>query len=175
MDGFRALAYVDGGKCELVSRKGNVYKSFAPLRTTLAGLRRQAILDGEIACLDACGKSQFYELLRRRGDPIFYAFDVLWLDGEDMRARPTLERKLILEELVRDRAGILYARHFPHCGVDVFRLVCEQDLEGIVAKHTLAPYGSEQMPWIKVLNANYSQREGRRELFEKKRAVAVGP
>ena len=73
---------------------------------------------------------------------------MLWLDGEDMRARPTLERKLLLEELVRDRAGILYARHFARRGVDRFRIVCKQDLEGIVAKHTLAPYGSEQMPWI---------------------------
>ena len=165
MDGFRALAYIDCGRCELVSRTGNVYKSFAPLSSTLAGLGRQAILDGEIVCLDAAGKPQFYDLLRRHGDPILYAFDVLWLDGEDIRSRPTLERKLILEELVRDCAGILYARHFSGRGVDLFRLVCEQDLEGIVAKHTLAPYGSEQMPWIKVLNPNYSQREGRRELF----------
>ena len=155
MDGFRALAYIDAGQCQLVSRKTNVYKSFAPLCSTLAALGRQAILDGEIACLDACGKPQFYKLLQLRGDPIFYAFDVLWLDGEDMRTRPTLERKLVLEDLVRDRAGIPYALHFQCRGVDlfrVFRLVCEQDLEGIVAKHTLAPYGSEQMPWIKVLN-----------------------
>ena len=71
MDGFRALACIDGGKCELVSRKGNVYKSFAPLSSTLARLGRRVILDGEIACLDACGKPQFYELLRLRGDPIF--------------------------------------------------------------------------------------------------------
>ena len=97
MDGFRALASIDGGQCQLVSRKGNVYKSFSTLCSTLAGLGRQTILDGEIACLDACGKPQFYEQLWRRGDPIFYAFDVLWLDGEDMRARPTLERKLTLE------------------------------------------------------------------------------
>ena len=87
MDGFRALAYIDEGQCQLVSRKGNIYNSFAPLCSTLAGLGRQAILDGEIACLDSCGKPQFYDLLRRRGDPIFYAFDVLWLDGEDLRSR----------------------------------------------------------------------------------------
>ena len=145
-----------------------MYKSFAPLCSTLAGLGRQAILDGEIACLDSCGKPQFYELLRRRGEPIFYAFDVLWLDGEDLRVRPTLERKLIFEELVRDRAGILYARHFVRRGVALFRIVCKQDLEDIVAKHTWAPYGSAEMPWIKALNPNYSQREGRRELFEKR-------
>ena len=171
MDGFRALAYIDSGKCELVSRKGNVFKSFAPLCAELAKLERSVILDGEIVCLDSVGKPQFYDLLRHRRDPIFYAFDVLWLDGEDLRSQQTLERKLILKELVRNQTSILYARHFVKRGIDLFRVVCEQDLEGIVAKHCLAPYGSEEMPWIKVLNPNYSQREGRRELFDKRRAA----
>lgn len=71
-----------------------------------------------------------------------------------------------------DQPGILYANHFEACGIDLFRLVCEQDLEGIVCKHRSAPYASERVPWIKVLNPAYSQREARRELFEKKRAVA---
>ena len=97
MDGFRALAYIDGGQCQLASRKGNIYKSFASLSSTLAGLGRQAILEGDL-CLDAAGKPQFYDLLRRRREPIFYAFDVLWLDGEDLRSRPTPERKLLLED-----------------------------------------------------------------------------
>ena len=166
-DGFRALAYIQGGHCELVSRKGHVYKSFASLCATLAAIERNTILDGEITCVDANGRPQFYELMRRRGEPIFYAFDVLWLDGEDLRTWPTQARKMVLEDVVRARPGILYARHFETRGVDLFRAVCEQDLEGIVAKHTLAPYGSELMPWIKVLNPNYSQREGRRELFER--------
>jgi len=47
--------------------------------------------------------------------------------------------------------------------------VCDTDLEGIVCKHKLSAYGSDELPWIKVLNPQYSQREGRRELFEKKR------
>jgi bifunctional non-homologous end joining protein LigD len=172
-DGWRAVAYIESDRCELISRKGNAFKSFAPLRATLATIRREVILDGEIVCLDAAGKPQFYELFRHRGEPVFYAFDVLWLDGEDLRDRPTIERKLILENLVRDQPSILYASHFEARGVDLFRLVCEQDLEGVVAKHRSAPYACEQVPWVKVLNPAYSQREGRRELFEKQHAAGA--
>ena len=64
---------------------------------------REVILDGEIVCLDAAGKPQFYDLMLRRGEPVFYAFDVLWLDGEDLRERPTVERKRIVKDLVRDQ------------------------------------------------------------------------
>jgi len=166
------MAYIQGDNCELVSRRGNAFKSFAPLRTALDQLGHDVILDGEIVCLDAAGKPQFYDLMRRRREPVFYAFDVLWLDGKDLRSHPTIERKAILEELVRDQPRILYASHFEASGVDLFRLVCEQDLEGIVCKHRLAPYASEGVPWLKVLNPAYSQREGRRELFEKQRAAA---
>jgi bifunctional non-homologous end joining protein LigD len=82
-DGFRSLAYVEDGRCRLVSRHRNVYKSFENLRETLAKLKAEsAILDGEIVCLDENGCSQFKELLYRRGRAVFFAFDLLWLDGE---------------------------------------------------------------------------------------------
>ena len=165
-DGWRALAYIQPDQCELVSRRGNTFKSFAPLRASLATIGHEVILDGEIVCLDASGKPQFYDLMRQRGEPVFYAFDVLWLDGADLRSQPAIERKRILENLVRDRPRILYASHFEARGVDVFRLVCEQDLEGIVCKHRSAAYGIEGA-WIKVLNPTYSQRDGRRDMFEK--------
>jgi ATP-dependent DNA ligase len=47
----------------------------------------EAVFDGEIVCLDASGRPQFYDLLRRRGAPVFYAFDLLWLVGQDLRSR----------------------------------------------------------------------------------------
>jgi bifunctional non-homologous end joining protein LigD len=53
----------------------------------------EAVLDGEIVCLDSNGRPQFYDLLRRRSEPVFYAFDLLWLDGEDLRTRPLVDRK----------------------------------------------------------------------------------
>ena len=93
------------------------------------------------------------------------------LPGADLRSQPTIERKRILENLVRGRPRILYASHFEVRGIDLFRLVCEQDLEGIVCKHRSAAYGIEGA-WIKVLNPTYSRREGRREVFERKRGVS---
>jgi ATP-dependent DNA ligase len=61
------------------------------LYAELAKLGRPAILDGEIVCLDDAGKPQFYELLPRRAEPVFYPFDVLWLGAKDLRERSTLE------------------------------------------------------------------------------------
>jgi len=71
MDGFRALAYAAEGACELVSRNTNVYKSFEGLRGELAKLPRRAVIDGEIVVLDGDGRPRFYNLLRRRGEPVF--------------------------------------------------------------------------------------------------------
>lgn len=65
-DGFRALAYFEEGRCRLVSRHRNTYKSFETLSKALRGLRaKNGILDGEIVCLDSEGQSQFKELLYR--------------------------------------------------------------------------------------------------------------
>ena len=133
-DGFRALAHVTSNDCRLISRRGNMYKSFVPLRDSLMSLNCEIVLDGEIVVLDETGRPQFYELLRRRGEPVSYAFDVLMLDGRDLRSLPLMERKNILRRIVNKHPRILYARHFDQNGSDLFRLVCEHDLEGIVAK-----------------------------------------
>jgi len=169
-DGFRAMAYIQDGKAKLISRKGNVYESFEPLRAQLGTLGHDVILDGEITLLDGDGRPQFYDLLRRRGEPVFYAFDCLWLDGRDLRNLPLIMRKGILEGIVPTDSPLLYAGHVEGPGADLYRLVCDKDLEGIVCKHKLSTYGSDELPWIKVLNPSYSQRDGRRELFEKRRA-----
>jgi bifunctional non-homologous end joining protein LigD len=89
-DGFRALAYVENGEAKLVSRNLKSLR-FESLRASLAKLPvTNAILDGEIVRLDANGVSQFNWLLsgRRSGQAIFYAFDLLWLDGADLRRTP---------------------------------------------------------------------------------------
>ena len=169
-DGFRAMAYIEKGFCQLVSRKGSTYESFEPLRKQLATIRHDVILDGEITLLDQNGRPQFCDLLRKRGEPIFYAFDCLWLDGRDLSNMPLMVRKGILEGLIFPELPLLYARPTEEQGINLFRQACEMDLEGIVAKHKLSAYGSDDLPWIKVLNPSYSQRESRRELFEKRRA-----
>ena len=70
--------------CRLVSRKAYVYKSFSGLRASLAQLPHEAILDGEIVCLGRDGRPQFDQLFYRRGEPYFYAFDVSYLDSQDL-------------------------------------------------------------------------------------------
>jgi bifunctional non-homologous end joining protein LigD len=164
-DGFRALAYVTPGGCRLMSRRGNVYKSFRPLRESLSTLNCSAVLDGEIVSLDQNGRPRFYELLRRRGEPVFYAFGCLWHDGKDLRSWPLLERKQVLEQIVKYHPSVLFAQHLESRGCQLFNIVRERDLEGIVATRKDAAYGVD---WFKIRNANYSQYEGRQELFEKR-------
>ncbi len=172
-DGFRALAYVEDGVCRLVSRNGNVFKSFPDLT---AGLPNElsagaAVLDGEIVCLDSGGKSQFEELLFRRGEARFQAFDLLWCDGDDLRYSALIERKARLRGITPQRgAWLLYTGHVEREGEGFFKLACEHDLEGVVAKHRLSPYIPDSEPrWLKIRNTDYSQWAGREELFERER------
>jgi bifunctional non-homologous end joining protein LigD len=174
-DGFRALAYIEDRHVRLVSRKGNVYKSFPDLLNTLAACLHvsDAIIDGEIVYLDASGKPQFYSLLRRRSPQHFVAFDILWLNGKDLRKLPLLERKRILRTVVPAGSPILYADYIERSGTELYRAVCDRDLEGIVAKRKDGLYTPVQTTWVKIKNPRYSQMDGRRELFEKRRVAAV--
>ncbi len=144
------------------------------LRRLAAALRgHDAIVDGEIVCLDQHGKARFKQLLYRRSEPCFAAFDCLWLDGRDLRELPLIERKRVLRRMMPGDAGrVLYVSHVEGRGVDLFRAVCEQDLEGIVAKLASAPYATEPPSWIKIKNLAYSQTIGRSELFENRRRPA---
>jgi bifunctional non-homologous end joining protein LigD len=172
MDGFRALAHVGPDETRLISRRGNAYKRFTELAAAIhIELDCEAVLDGEIVCLDHRGRAQFCDRPRRRGVPVFYAFDLLWLDGEDLRSRPLVERKRLLRSIVPAQPSVmLYAEHIERTGVEFFRLACEQDLEGIVAKAKHAAYGEK---WFKIRNPRYSQYEGRRDLFEKRRSALI--
>jgi bifunctional non-homologous end joining protein LigD len=125
--------------------------------------RGTAVLDGEVACLDADGKPQFYELMRRQIAPTFCAFDLLWLNGRDLRGRPLLERKRLLKRLVKP--PLLYVNHVEHTGVDLFNVACEKDMEGIVAKLAHGVYRPAATTWVKIKNSSYSQAEGRAEFF----------
>jgi bifunctional non-homologous end joining protein LigD len=170
-DGYRAAAYIENGACELVSRKGNVYKSFAGLCAALGRLRAQDIIvDGEIVCLDGNGRSQFLDLMRRRrAEAVFYAFDLMWHDGEDLRPLPLTERKNRLRTFIRSsqNPAVLIADHIVGNGVKLFAAIRKRDCEGIIAKHRLAPYVTSPATWFKVLNPDYTQKRGRREMFDR--------
>ena len=102
---------------------------------------------------------------------MFFAFDLLFLNGEDLRGLPLIERKARLKRLLRrKRSHVLYVDHIEVRGRDLFEKVCGLDLEGIVAKRKHSPYRATEKPsahWIKIKNRNYSQAEGREELFDR--------
>ena len=102
----------------------------------------------------------------------FYAFDLLWLDGEDVRGQSTLERKQLLQEIVTDAPErLLYVDHIEDHGEQLFEMICRRDMEGVVAKPKEGPYRElyGKTPWIKIKNPDYSQAEGRGELFHSRR------
>jgi bifunctional non-homologous end joining protein LigD len=94
-DGFRALAYLDQGLCRLVSRSGNEMKRFEDLHASLGKELKvkNAVLDGEIVAVDETGLPAFYDLMKRKREVVYFAFDLLWLNGKDLRDLPLLERK----------------------------------------------------------------------------------
>jgi bifunctional non-homologous end joining protein LigD len=186
-DGFRALLYSENDGVRLVSRNGNTFNSFPKLCEGLARdlNGRRCVLDGEIVCLDSHGKPQFRNLLFRRAEPFYYAFDMLWdehvrsddeeemrrfRNGEDTRYLPLTERKLRLRRIVPKRGErLLYCDHIEVAGEEFFQVACESDLEGVVAKHKGEPYLPEHATWYKIRNRDYSQWIGREELFERER------
>jgi bifunctional non-homologous end joining protein LigD len=123
-DGFRALAFVQNGTCRLISRNGNAFSSFDVLRSAIPEELncKAAVLDGEIVCLDASGRSQFNELLFRREKPRFYAFDLLWCEGKDLRFDALHERKRQLKGIIRGTEQLLYCNHIEEHGESCFSL-----------------------------------------------------
>jgi transcriptional regulator with XRE-family HTH domain len=155
---------------ELTSSTSWIRLRFDSLRPMFAKLPVQnAIIDGEIVCLDLNGVSQFNGLLssRRAHQAIFYAFDLLWLDDVDLRRKPLLERKAFLSELVHgsNHSQVLYAQHVDGCGKKFFDEICRRDLEGVVAKRKASIYKEDGNGWLKIKNRSYSQAEGRHELL----------
>lgn len=150
-----------------------VFHSWPYLCTELAHAVRcdSAVLDGEIVCLEPDGRSHFYKLMFRREWPHFMAFDLLWLNGKDLRDRPLLERKRRLARIMpRIPSRVRLVDQVQGCGVEFFNVAYCNDLEGIVAKWA---HGTYQMngrtSWLKVRNPEYSQWSGRRKLFEARR------
>src|SRR5437870_3587353 len=176
MDGFRALAVIEHGRAQLLSRDGHPFASFSEpaesISDSLPNVR--AVIDGEICSLDRRGRPQFKNLMFRRGNPpCFFAFDLLTY-GRDLRTERLLDRKQELRRLLSRASTDVPLRcteYIDGCGLALFQRVCEMDLEGIVAKQKSAPYVTERdhSTWFKILNRKYSQKDGREELFERER------
>src|SRR5947199_9682828 len=125
IDRFRSLAFVENGQCDLLSRNENTFHNFKHFTQWIGENLRvaNAVLDGEIACVDQYGRSVFNDLLFRRRECVFFAFDLLFLDGDDLRNVPLVERKARLKKLLRrKRSRVLYVDHVEFRG-QKFRLV----------------------------------------------------
>jgi bifunctional non-homologous end joining protein LigD len=172
-DGFRALAYIENGLCRLVSRNEYDYKRFRDLALALPSEinAKNAILDGELVVLDRAGKAKFYDLMAGRGFVVFAAFDLMWLNGRDLRDQPLWQRKELLRFHLEPSSRVLFVDHIEGKGKRLYSQICHRDMEGIVCKPSISPYRTVRgrTTWIKVKNPNYSHAEGRRELFNKRR------
>jgi len=176
-DGFRTLACIQDGHCELRARNGNRFRLWTCLSAALSRMNLDnAILDGETVCLDDQGRPVSKSLLFGDGTPVFYAFDLLWLNGQDLRGEPLLFRKDRLRQLIKRQPALpgQYLRYIDHIdgqdGKTFFDLCCSHDLEGVVAKRSDSTYlGSDQeSAWLTIQNRNYSQAVERDELFERR-------
>jgi len=175
LDGFRALAYVGDGGCALISRRGYAYKAFAPLAKAIAATlrNRQAVLDGEIVCLNQVGEPQFNALLFRRAALVLRVRPTL--DYEDLRLLPLLERKRRLRRLVpRTNSRLLYVDHVARRGHDLFRAVCVTS-RASSARSAHSRYVEQPPPWMKVLNPRYTQKIDRHDLFERREDLHKRP
>lgn len=157
-DGFRALAYADEGKITLASRSQHSFNSKFPLIVEdLKKIPGQVILDGEIVILDAKGKSHF-QLMQNyqtntEGTLLYYVFDMLYKDGQDLRELPLIERKqqlkAFLDGLSLTRAN--YSDHIEEKGIPFFKAAKKNHLEGIVAKKISSTYQSKRSTdWLKI-------------------------
>ena len=171
-DGFRALCYLEQGRCWLISRNGNLMSRFTGLSDQIAASLDvgDAIFDGEVIAADETGRPQFYDLLRHTRAPAYVAFDVIWLNGVDLRPLPLAERRRHLQNILAKGSAIISEPlSVTGRGHKLFELTCAHDLEGVVAKRLKDGYGSRAR-WLKIKNSGYSQNEGRRELFDSWRA-----
>lgn len=159
VDGYRAQLHLRDGKATVYSRRGhNWTEQFSTIARAAERLRvKNAVLDGEVIVQDAAGMADYHalrsELARKNSDRLtYYAFDLLFLDRQDLRSRPLRERKRRLQQLLKKSPpGFLYAQHMEGDGEDIFAQACHMGLEGLVAKRADAPYRSGRSEsWIKV-------------------------
>ena len=156
-DGYRVSAYVADGKVTIRTRNGYDWTAgFPSISAALLKLDvRSAVVDGEAVVLDDMGRSNFAELqaaLSKHGaeEAVLYAFDLLFLDGEDLLAKPLADRREALGFLMRPASAVALSEVYAGSGADLFRVACEHELEGIVSKRLDAPYRSgRSKTWLK--------------------------
>jgi len=189
-DGYRAIAFIEGGKVRLVSRNQNELTGRYPELKDLPRFIRanNAILDGEVVALDEQGKASFSLMQQRTGfrpggkraaakadvPVVYYAFDLLYLDGEDWRKVPLEERKGKLASILTAGEGLRFSDHYEKQGKALYAVAKSKELEGIVAKRRASCYEERRSrEWLKIkirrqidcVVGGFTQPEGSREHF----------
>ncbi|WP_114948244.1 DNA ligase D [Microvirga calopogonii] len=160
LDGYRMQARIDGGQVQLLTRKGLDWTAkFKPIANALKELKiPSALLDGEIVVEDEAGVSSFsalqQELKGGKGERfVYYVFDLLYLDGEDLRKATLADRKAALRLLFDDLpqgGAIRFSEHLEEDGATLVRHACRMGLEGIISKRADQPYRSGRGDdWVK--------------------------
>ncbi len=157
-DGFRILARRGPAGVRLITRNGNDFTHRFPfIEMAIKSLPvRSCLIDGEAIVCDENGLAVF-DLIRRHGalaSAVLCAFDLLELDGQDLRHQPIEERKRLLGQLLRgSHLSVVFNEHFDNDGAIVYREACKLGCEGIVSKRLGSPYRSGRSPhWVKIKN-----------------------
>jgi bifunctional non-homologous end joining protein LigD len=169
LDGFRGMLYLEDGRGFFRSKTKNRMRRFQDLADALARTMRvrDAILDGEIVVMGEAGPD-FAALFRSTGTPQFAAFDLVHINGADLRELPLTKRKTMLRRVVKDSPiTFVEALRDP----SLYEATVRLDLEGVVAKRRGDAYAPTTQ-WIKVRHPEYSQKEGRGEMFHGSRRSA---
>ena len=158
LDGYRALLIKHGKQIQIRSRNDKDLTRMYPT-VTAAGLRlkaEQVVLDGEIVALDTAGRPSFQALQHRGTHPkhqvVFYAFDMLHLDGKDLTDEPLTQRRARLPEIVGENATLRLSQALPGSAAEIVKAVRGAGLEGVVAKRTNSTYqpGERSTDWVKL-------------------------
>jgi bifunctional non-homologous end joining protein LigD len=156
-DGYRALAEIRADGVRLVSRNGRVLNDrFPTVAASLESLPFEALLDGELVVVDQSGRADFQLLqnfLRtREGNLVYYVFDLLYLNGYDLRRLPLTRRKSILLQALPGLPHVKVSEHVDHDGTSLFEAAKKNEVEGIIAKDGMSPYRSGQrgLEWLKI-------------------------
>jgi bifunctional non-homologous end joining protein LigD len=156
-DGYRAVAEVREQGVSLYSRNLlSLAQRYLPLTDALRKLGFEAVLDGEIVVVDDRGRPDFQMLQNYRksgsGHLLYYVFDLLYFQGHDLTGLPLLARKELLKKVLPPLPNIRFSNHVKNDGLLFYKVVKEQGLEGIIAKHARSSYqpGSRSRQWLKV-------------------------
>jgi ATP-dependent DNA ligase len=156
LDGYRMHARLGAGGVKILTRRGNDWtQKYPTIANAIAGLPAQdAYLDGELCGVPPDGRTAFNLIQNAtdtdQGSLVFFLFDLLFLDGEDIRDRPLVDRKARLEAfLVGAPESLRYNDHQIGQGPALHALACERGLEGIVSKRIDGRYEPDRRTWLK--------------------------